>query len=115
MAFATGDILVLPFPYSDQLAEKRRPAVVVSLPELEETHGLIWVAMITSDRRANRMDDVPITDLGTAGLSAPSLVRPTKIATIEPSRVIRVAGALSATSLAQVRACLMKYTPAEAL
>ena len=109
MAFATGDILVLPFPYSDQLAEKRRPAAVVSRADLEDTHGLIWVAMITSDRGANREDDVPIIDLAAAGLSAPSLVRPTKIATIGPSRVLRVVGTLSPAELADVRVRLTKY------
>ncbi|MGH6949309.1 MAG: type II toxin-antitoxin system PemK/MazF family toxin, partial [Vitreimonas sp.] len=63
MPFAQGAILVLPFPYSDKLAEKKRPAVVVSKTGLERTHGLVWVAMITSDRGARRRDDVIIADL----------------------------------------------------
>lgn len=99
MPFAQGAVLVLPFPYSDRLAEKRRPAVVVSKPSLERTHGVVWVAMITSDRGARRADDVPVTQLSKAGLPAPSLVRPTKLATIEPARVIRVAGALTSGDL----------------
>lgn len=102
MAFAQGDVLVLPFPYSDRLAEKRRPAVVISKPALERKHGLIWVAMVTSDRGGVRSDDVAISDLERTGLPAASLVRTIKLATIEPARVIRTAGALAKRDLAAV-------------
>ena len=108
MAFAQGDVLVLPFPYSDRLAEKRRPAVVVSKPALERKHGLVWVAMITSDRGAAKIDDVAIADIAKAGLPAASLVRPVKLATIEPARVIRVAGGLTRADLASVLTVLQK-------
>jgi mRNA interferase MazF len=110
MAFAQGEVLVLPFPYSDRLAEKRRPAVVVSKPALERAHGLVWVAMITSDRGSVRADDVPIGDLARAGLPAASLVRPVKIATIEPSRVLRVAGSLTKGDLVSVLGAVAKYS-----
>jgi len=109
MAFAQGDVLVLPFPYSDRLAEKRRPAVVVSKPALERAHGVVWVAMITSGRGAARADDVVIGDLARAGLPAPSVVRPVKIATVEPARVLRVAGALTASELASVLRAVAKF------
>lgn len=109
MAFAQGAVLVLPFPYSDRLAEKRRPALVVSKPALEREHGLVWVAMITSDRGARHSADVSISDLTKAGLPAPSLVRASKLATIEPARVVRVAGALSRADLGSVLERLRKY------
>lgn len=108
MPFAQGDILVLPFPYSDKLAEKKRPAVVISKPALERTHGLVWVAMITSDHGAARTDDVRINNLTRAGLPAPSLVRPVKLATIEPARVLRVAGALAKSDLSAVLQAIQK-------
>lgn len=109
MAFDQGDVLVLPFPYSDRLAEKRRPAVVVSKPSLERRHGLVWVAMITSDRGKAFAEDVAITQLEKAGLSAASLIRPTKLATIEPARVIRVAGTLTKTDLQSVLNAIKKH------
>ncbi len=37
MSFAPGDVVVVPFPYTDALAEKRRPAVVVSSQRLERS------------------------------------------------------------------------------
>lgn len=110
MPFTQGDVLVLPFPYSDRLAEKRRPAVVVSKPALERIHGLIWVAMITSGQGGQRKDDVPVSNLARAGLPVSSLVRPTKLATIEPSRVVRQSGALTRADFASVLGVIALYS-----
>jgi len=91
--FAAFDVVVVPFPYADRLAEKRRPALVVSNRNLA-SHDLIWIAVITSAENAPWPCDVPIVDLKRAGLLAPSVVRPAKIACIEPARVIRRIGRL---------------------
>jgi mRNA interferase MazF len=106
MAFEQGAVLVLPFPYSDRLAEKRRPALVVSRAGLQREHGVIWVAMITSAGGRPREGDVVIPDSKRAGLPAPSLVRPVKLATIEPARVLRVAGAVTPSLLKRVLAVI---------
>ena len=87
------DVVVVPFPYADRLAEKRRPALVISNRKLA-THGLIWVAMITSADNEAWSSDVAIADLERAGLPAPSVVRPAKIACIEPGRIDRRIGRL---------------------
>jgi len=109
MPFAQGEALVLPFPYSDRLAEKRRPAVVISRPSFEQNHGLVWVAMVTSDRGKPLAYDVSITQLERVGLPAPSLIRPTKLATIEPGRVIRVAGTLTKADLQSLLSAIRSY------
>lgn len=101
--YAAGDVIVVPFPYSDRLAEKRRPALVVSSPRLAAM-GFIWVVMITSAKHSALADDLPILDLAGAGLGAPSIVRPVKIAHIEPDRIVRRAGGLGATQTAAVLA-----------
>ena len=84
---------MVPFPNADRLAEKRRPALVISSRKLA-VHGLVWLAMITSADNKSWLGDVPITDLARAGLPAPSVVRPAKIACIEPGRVDRRIGRL---------------------
>ena len=91
--YAAGDVVVVPFPYTDRLAEKRRPALVVSGPALAR-YQLLWVVMITSAENRAWACDVAIGDLGRAGLPAPSVVRTAKIACIEPGRVLRRAGRL---------------------
>jgi mRNA interferase MazF len=83
----------VPFPYADRLAEKRRPALVISNRKLA-LHGLVWVAMITSADNEAWSSDVAITDLKRAGLPAPSVVRVAKIACIEPARIDRRVGRL---------------------
>jgi mRNA interferase MazF len=92
--FQTFDIVVVPFPYSDRLAEKRRPAIVVSSPHLQETHDVVWVAMITSSLSGNA-EAIPVLDLNITGLNRTSFVRPAKLATLESSRVLRRTGQLS--------------------
>jgi mRNA interferase MazF len=91
--FDAFDIVVVPFPYADRLAEKRRPALVISNRRLSPL-GLIWVAMITSAENAPWSCDVTIANLTRAGLPAPSVVRTAKIACIEPARIERRAGRL---------------------
>lgn len=92
--FQAFDVVVVPFPYADRLAEKRRPALVVSNQKLA-LHGLVWLAMITSADNAPWTTDVPIADLKGAGLPAASVVRPAKVACIEPTRIERRIGQLN--------------------
>jgi mRNA interferase MazF len=95
--FGPFDVVVVPFPYADRLAEKRRPALVISNRKLA-VHGLVWVAMITSAENEPWSSDVAIADLKRAGLPAPSVVRPAKIACIEPARIDRRIGRLDKTA-----------------
>ena len=91
--FDPFDVVAVPFPYADRLAEKRRPALVISNRKLA-IHDLVWVAMITSADNEPWPSDIPIMDLKRTGLPAPSVVRPAKIACIEPGRIGRRLGRL---------------------
>lgn len=102
------DVIVVPFPYANRLAEKRRPALVISNRKLAP-HGLIWVAMITSAENELWSSDVRISDLKIAGLPAPSVVRPAKIACIDPARVDRRIGRLEKTTARSVAARLRGF------
>lgn len=99
--FAPFDIVVVPFPYADRLAEKRRPALVISNRKLAG-HGLVWVAMITSADNEPWSSDVPIADLARTGLPAPSVIRTAKIACIEPNRIDRRIGRLDTAAARNV-------------
>lgn len=106
---SSWDVVVLPFPYSDRLAEKRRPALIVSADRLHRGHKLVWVAMITSAKNSRWSCDVPIVDLSRAGLPAPSVVRPAKIACIEPERIARKLGVISTKEAQAVAAALGQF------
>ncbi|WP_306120195.1 MULTISPECIES: type II toxin-antitoxin system PemK/MazF family toxin [unclassified Roseitalea] len=102
---AQWDVVVVPFPYADRLAEKRRPALVVSSVAFHRTTGLMWVVMITSTSQ-HWPGDTEIADHAACGLPVPSRIRPAKIAAIEASRIVRVAGRIGRDEIAGVRAGL---------
>jgi mRNA interferase MazF len=82
--FSQGSVIRVPFPYTDRSTRQRRPALVVSEGGLGENQQLLWVVMITSADNRRWSDDVDLTaNHREVGLPAPSLIRPSKIATIE--------------------------------
>jgi PemK-like, MazF-like toxin of type II toxin-antitoxin system len=82
-AFEPWDIVKVPFPYTDRPVRQRRPALVIVAGDLQARHRLLWLAMITSTAHKGWSGDVSISDRDVAGLPAPSIVRPAKIATID--------------------------------
>lgn len=102
-------MVIVPFPYADRLAEKRRPAIVISASLLERQHGLVWLAMVTSADNRRWDSDVAVSDLTATGLPAPSLVRPAKIATVDGERILRMIGKLPAKDARAVAAQLKKF------
>jgi mRNA-degrading endonuclease toxin of MazEF toxin-antitoxin module len=81
--FLPGDVVKVPFPYTNRPTRQRRPALIVSSPDLQRQHGLSWLLMITSSSNRGWEGDVEIVDLAQASLPAPSIVRSAKIATID--------------------------------
>ena len=96
--FEQGDVIKVPFPYTDRTLRQSRPALVVSTARLEDRHRLLWVVMITSAENRGWPDDVPVANLTMAGLPVPSLIRSAKIATIEASDASKL-GRVSAAEL----------------
>jgi mRNA interferase MazF len=81
-SFEPGTIVKVPFPYTDRATRQRRPALVLPGPDVD-TYRLLWVVMITSAENRSWPCDVAIENYAAAGLPAPSVVRPAKIATID--------------------------------
>ncbi len=99
--FEQGDVVKVPFPHTDRSTRQSRPALVVSTASPQESHKLVWVAMITSAENRGWSGDVSVTHLSLAGLPAPSLIRTAKIATIHAGDATKL-GKISATSLRKV-------------
>jgi mRNA interferase MazF len=82
--FEQGDTVKVPFPYTDRATRQRRPALVVSAGGLGEGAALLWVMMITSAENRRWPGDIELgASQADAGFSAPSIIRPCKLATIE--------------------------------
>lgn len=90
-----GDVVLVPFPFTDQTASKRRPAVVVSSGAYHADHvNLILMGVSSQIRGSRRIGEVVITDWKNAGLIGPSVVKAV-ITTIQRKLVIRKLGTLS--------------------
>ena len=94
-----GDIVLVPFPNSNLLTAKVRPALVVQADNLQTGLAQVVVAMITSQTfRANhpcRVKVVLTTPAGKqSGLLVASVVMADNLATIELSVILRFIGSL---------------------
>lgn len=97
-----GDVLLVPFPFTDQSAVKQRPAVALSSRAYNAAHPDIILAPITG-QFAGGADEGVLTDWQAAGLARPSAVKPL-LASFEVTLVRRKLGHLSAGDLTTVRA-----------
>jgi mRNA interferase MazF len=86
-SFSRGDVVRVPFPYTDGHSLQNRPALIVSNGPVGDNGLLVWVVMITSAQNRPWPGDVSLGDAyEEVGLPAPSVIRPTKIAAIETKR-----------------------------
>ena len=103
---AFGDIVLVPFPFTNQAASKQRPAVVISAARYNEARPDVIVMAVTSQLLGDaRADDVPVAGWAAAGLLKPSAIKPV-IATLEQALIIRRLGALDDTDRNALKAAL---------
>ncbi len=110
MTFKPFDVLVVPFPFTDSAAVKRRPALVLSAETFNDRAGHLVLAMITSRENRGWPLDVEIADLEASGLTSASVVR-MKLFTLDERFVLRRAGRLSNAARAAVERALRLLLP----
>ncbi len=89
-----GDIILVPFPFTDQTTSKKRPAVVVSSDKYNEGRPDLIIMAITSRlHQVNRLGEKMVDDWQSAGLLKPSVFKPI-LATIENTLILRKLGSL---------------------
>ena len=87
------DVVVVPFPFTDRVAVKRRPALAISTERFGTESNHTVLAMITSAKNPAWPLDVTI-DATRAGLHAASKVR-MKLFTLDNRLILRKTGSLS--------------------
>lgn len=100
--YKQGDVLLVPFPFTNQLDSKQRPAVVISGMTYNEAYPDLILAPITS-QLARVVDEVVLNDWQQSGLLKPSAVKPI-LASFEQGLVKKHLGTLSEADLDEVRA-----------
>ena len=97
-----GDVVLVPFGFSNRSGTKWRPAVVVSSDRYNARSPDVMIASITGNLQAiPHPGDHVLVDRQVAGLLRPSLAQ-AKIATIEVSIIGRRLGRLSRHDMAAV-------------
>lgn len=98
--FVKGDIVIVPFPFSDLSSNKRRPALVLADLPGED----IILCQITSQETKDQFS-IPISnsDFISGDLPVNSNIRPTKIFTADKKIIIRKQASLKSYVQMKVR------------
>ena len=90
--FERGDLLLVPFPFSDLSATKRRPVLALTGPD---SFGDFIALPVTSRPQSEHGLPLAPSDLVSGALPAPSWVRTDRIVTLNASLVVKSFGRVS--------------------
>ena len=106
-----GDVVIVPFPHQDKPGHKIRPALIVQSDGENQRLANTVLAMITgnladSSAPTNVLVD-PNAQSGTgSGLSGPSLIKCTNLATIRQHRILHLIGHLPTATMHSINLAL---------
>lgn len=104
--YERGDVVLVPFPFSNQRSTKKRPAVVISSSAHNSAHPDIVIIAVTSNLGRERgVGECLIDNWREAGLLKPSAVKPA-ISTVEQALILRKLGKISIKDIASMNALL---------
>ncbi|MCX6351839.1 MAG: type II toxin-antitoxin system PemK/MazF family toxin [Bacteroidetes bacterium] len=89
-----GDIVFIPFPFTDLSGNKIRPALVLAETELDVT-----VAFISTQFQWKEKTDIVLQPNPKNGLKKESLIRLAKLATIDKDLVIGLLGEIDISTI----------------
>ena len=103
--YKTGDVVLIPFPFTDLSNSKRRPAIILSSTQFNKTHKDVIIAAITSHlphSRAHEEYKLNMREQTLAGLPIPSVVKVSKIVTLDQSLVQKCLGHVPPSTLTRI-------------
>lgn len=93
--YSFGDIVLVPFPFTDQSTVKKRPAVIVSSSAYNKKKPDIIIMAVTSQMHSVKyFGDVSLKEWEQAGLLKPSIIKPV-FTTIEKGLLLKKLGRIS--------------------
>ena len=103
--FVKGQVVILPFPFSDLSATKRRPALVVAALSGSDVILCQITSVLRQDGYAVQIDEA---DFVTGSLDRTSFVRVNRVFTADTAIIARIAGQLSQRKIKEVTDRLIK-------
>jgi mRNA interferase MazF len=95
--FERGDLLLVPFPFTDLSAVKRRPVLAVTAAD---SYGDFIAIPVTSRPQAEYGLALAATDMVSGTLPAASWIRTNRIVTLNASLVVKTVGRISEQAVA---------------
>ena len=92
-----GDIVLIPFPFTDLTGSKKRPALILLSGSLDVT-----VSFISTQLHWQEPTDLLLQPNATNGLKKPSLIRIGKIATVDKALMIGRLGSINAKQVEEL-------------
>ena len=97
--FVKGDVVVIPFPFSDLSQSKRRPALLIAPLEGDDAILCQLTSKTIKDSYAISVED---TDFASGNLKQPGNIRPNRLFTADTHIILYRVGCLKKEKLAQV-------------
>lgn len=106
MSYNPGDLVGIPFPYSDLKTEKRRPVLVMTNPDRHGDFICVAVTSVPTPEYAVAIDNA---SMSAGELPRQSWIRCNKLFTLSSSLVVRHYGTLNRTAFNIVREKICGY------
>lgn len=97
--FVKGDVVVLPFPYSDLSSSKKRPALIIAILNGND----VLLCQITSQQRYDKYSiALRDSDFKEGKLNLDSYIRPNRIFTADKSIILYKIGSIKEKKINEV-------------
>lgn len=98
-----ADIILIPFPFTDLTGNKLRPAIV-----LIEIGQDLTICFITTQLKWEELTDIELLPTKYNGIKKPSLIRLSKIATVDKSLAVGKLGELQKNKMEELNSKLKR-------
>ncbi len=106
--YKRGDVVLVPFPFSDQATIKKRPAIIISTNKYNDNSSDVIIIAVTSQiNNSMGIGECLIIDWQKAGLIKISSIKPA-ISTIEKTLILKNLGKLSDRDMCSMNNALCK-------
>jgi mRNA interferase MazF len=106
MTCKPGELVGIPFPFSDLATRKRRPVLVLTHPDRHGDFMGLAVTSVSTQEFAVGIDDKSLTE---GHLPRPSWVRCDKIFTLSETNIVRTYGSLDSRVLGHITELLCTF------
>jgi mRNA interferase MazF len=105
MSFDRGDVVLVPFPFTDLTTQKQRPALVISSKNFNDSSADAILLAITSQVQTDLQHSdyrLNLDEQKQGGLPKPSIVKTTKLVTLSQALIIKKLGRLPVETVDQI-------------